>query len=202
MEILLASENAHKLEELSRILTPLGFDVVTPSQKGINLGCVEENGNTLIENSRIKANNARRISGMPVIADDTGLIVEALNGLPGVHTARFAGENATDNENVDKLLNEMKDVPKFKRTAKFVTSICCILSDDMTVEVEGECRGEIAFERSGENGFGYDPVFICEKYGRTFANCTAEEKDSVSHRGNALRKLREELIKLNIKNEE
>ncbi|MCR5637118.1 MAG: RdgB/HAM1 family non-canonical purine NTP pyrophosphatase [Clostridiales bacterium] len=202
MEILLASENAHKLEELSRILKPLGFDVVTPRQKGIDLGLVEETGDTLIENSRIKANNARKISGMPVIADDTGLIVEALGGLPGVHTARFAGENATDKENVDKLLNEMKNVPKFKRAAKFVTSICCILSDSITIEVEGECKGEIAFERSGDNGFGYDPVFICEKYGRTFANCTAEEKDSVSHRGNALRKLKDKLIKVNILNEE
>ena len=202
MEILLASENKHKLEELSRILKPLGFDVVTPLQKGIDLGRVEENGNTLIENSRIKADNARKISGMAVIADDTGLIVEALNGLPGVYTARFAGENATDKENVDKLLHDMKDIPEFKRTAKFVTSICCILDDNVIIEVQGECKGKIAFERSGKNGFGYDPVFICEKYGKTFANCTAEEKDSVSHRGNALRKLKEKLIKINNLNKE
>ena len=202
MEILLASENSHKLEELSRILKPLGFDVVTPRQKGIDLGNVDENGDTFIANARIKAKNARKISGMAVIADDTGLIVDALGGLPGVHTARFAGENATDRENVDKLLRDMKNIPKEARAARFVTSVCCIISENITIEAEGECRGEIAFERAGENGFGYDPVFICKKFNKTFANCTAEEKDSVSHRGNALRKLREELLKLNIKDKE
>ncbi|MDO4831037.1 MAG: non-canonical purine NTP pyrophosphatase, partial [Clostridia bacterium] len=129
----------------------------------------------------------------PSVADDSGLSVDALNGRPGVYSARYAGENATDKDRYTKLLGEMKDIPEAERTAHFTSAICCILSDGSKIEVEGRCDGRIAFEPSGDGGFGYDPVFL---YGeRSYAQLTAEEKDKVSHRGKSLRKLQEELQK-------
>ena len=195
MKLLLASNNQHKLSELSRILAPLGVDVVTPKQIGINLGDVDENGDTFAENAKIKAENAYKIAKMPVIADDTGLSVDALNGAPGVYTARYAGENATDKDNVIKLLNNMENVDDTERGAHFTTCIYCIIDDNTTISVVGECFGKIAREPQGDEGFGYDPVFICNKFNKTFALCTPEEKDSTSHRGKALRKFADELKK-------
>lgn len=195
-KFIIATNNAKKLVELDRILNPLGINAVTARDTGVDLGDVEETGTTFEENALIKAMSAFEKSGFPAIADDSGLMVDALDGRPGVYTARYGGEGLSDKERYMNLLDEMKDIPKDKRTARFVSAICCVLSKDEVITVRGECVGEIAFEPSGEGGFGYDPIFLYE--GKSFALLTPEEKDSISHRGKALRLLREELLKKNI----
>lgn len=193
MKFIIATNNPKKLIELERILKPLGIDAVSAKEAGVVLDDVEETGTTFAENAFLKANSAYKKTGMPSVADDSGLSVDALNGRPGVYSARYAGENATDKDRYTKLLGEMKDIPEDERTAHFTSAICCILSDGSKIEVEGRCDGRIAFEASGDGGFGYDPVFL---YGeRSYAQLTAEEKDKVSHRGKSLRKLQEELQK-------
>lgn len=193
MKFIIATNNPKKLIELERILKPLGIDAVSAKEAGVVLDDVEETGTTFAENAFLKANSAYKKTGMPSVADDSGLSVDALNGRPGVYSARYAGENATDKDRYTKLLGEMKDIPEDERTAHFTSAICCILSDGSKIEVEGRCDGRIAFEPSGDGGFGYDPVFL---YGeRSYAQLTAEEKDKVSHRGKSLRKLQEELQK-------
>lgn len=193
-EFLIASNNQHKVVELNRILNPLGINAVTPKECGVDLGDVEETGTTFAENAEIKAMSAYKKTSMPTVADDSGLMVDALDGRPGVYSARYAGENATDKDRYTKLLTEMKDVPDDKRTAYFVSSICCILDDKTIIKVEGTVEGKIANHPKGEDGFGYDPVFITQS-GKTFAQLSSDEKDAISHRGNALRKLKEEIIK-------
>lgn len=191
MKFIIATNNAKKLKELERILKPLGINAVSAKEAGIVLDDVDETGTTFAENAFIKANSAFQKTGMPAVADDSGLSVDALNGRPGVYTARYGGENATDEEKYMKLLDEMKDVADNNRTAHFTSAICCILPDGKKIEVEGVCEGKIAFEPYGDGGFGYDPVFM---YGdKSYAQLTAEEKDAVSHRGQALRKLQSEL---------
>lgn len=193
MKFIIATNNPKKLIELERILKPLGIDAVSAKEAGVVLDDVEETGTTFAENAFLKADAAYKKTGMPSVADDSGLSVDALNGRPGVYSARYAGENATDKDRYTKLLGEMKDIPEDERTAHFTSAICCILSDGSKIEVEGRCDGRIAFEPSGDGGFGYDPVFL---YGeRSYAQLTAEEKDKVSHRGKSLRKLQEELQK-------
>lgn len=193
MKFIIATNNPKKLIELERILKPLGIDAVSAKEAGVVLDDVEETGTTFAENAFLKADAAYKKTGMPSVADDSGLSVDALNGRPGVYSARYAGENATDKDRYTKLLGEMKDIPEDERTAHFTSAICCILSDGSKIEVEGRCDGRIAFEASGDGGFGYDPVFL---YGeRSYAQLTAEEKDKVSHRGKSLRKLQEELQK-------
>ncbi len=193
MKFIIATNNPKKLIELERILKPLGIDAVSAKEAGVVLDDVEETGTTFAENAFLKADAAYKKTGMPSVADDSGLSVDALNGRPGVYSSRYAGENATDKDRYTKLLGEMKDIPEDERTAHFTSAICCILSDGSKIEVEGRCDGRIAFEPSGDGGFGYDPVFL---YGeRSYAQLTAEEKDKVSHRGKSLRKLQEELQK-------
>lgn len=192
-KFLIASNNAHKVIELNRILNPLGINAVTAKEYGVDLGDVEETGTTFAENAEIKARAAFEKTGIPSIADDSGLMVDALDGRPGVYSARYAGENATDEDRYNKLLSEMKDVPDEKRTARFVSSICCIIDNDNIIKVEGYAEGKIGYEPFGEDGFGYDPVFITSN-SKTFAQLSSEEKDSISHRGNALRKLKAELL--------
>ena len=184
MKFIIATNNAKKLKELERILKPLAIDAVSAKEAGVNLGEVEETGTTFAENAFIKANAAFKATGMPAIADDSGLSVDALDGRPGVYSARYCGENATDEEKYTKLLEE-------KRTAHFTSAICCILSDKEIIEVDGICNGTISHIPNGNGGFGYDPIFDCN--GKSFAELTAEEKDKISHRGIALRKLQAEL---------
>ena len=128
---------------------------------------------------------------MPTISDDSGLEVDALNGAPGVYTARFAGEQATDDENIDKLLAELADVEKEKRTARFVSAVCLYMPDGRNTVCRGTCEGWIGFERIGDGGFGYDPVFMVEE--TSYSQMTAEAKDAISHRGSALRQLKEKI---------
>lgn len=193
-KFIIASNNAGKVRELDRILNPLGVAAVTAKSEGVSLDDVEETGTTFAENARIKARAAFEKTGMPCIADDSGLMVDHLGGAPGVYSARYAGENATDADRIAKLLKNMEGVPEEKRAAHFISSICCIVDENTMIEVSGTCSGVIAFEPKGSGGFGYDPVFLMSG-GRSFAELTPEEKDRVSHRGNALRKLYAELEK-------
>lgn len=184
-KIVLASNNNHKLREISEILEPLSFTVISQLQAGISLE-VDEIGTTFEENAALKARAIYQIYKTAVIADDSGLEVDYLNKAPGVYSSRYAGENATDKEKCEKLLRELEGVPMEKRTARFVSVICYIDKDGKEHIVRGECEGYIGFEPRGENGFGYDPIFM---YGdKSFAEISAEEKNSVSHRANAMRK--------------
>lgn len=193
MKFIIATNNPKKLKELERILNPLGINAVSAKEAGVSLGDVEETGTTFAENAFIKAEAAFKKTGLPAVADDSGLSVDALDGRPGVYSARYGGENATDTDKNNKLLCELKDVPKENRTAHFTCSVCCILPDGQKIEVEGRCDGLIAFEPFGDGGFGYDPVFLCGD--KSYAQLTDSEKDAVSHRGQALRKLKSSLEK-------
>lgn len=193
MKFIMATNNAHKVIELSRILLPLGIEVVSAKDAGITLDDVEETGATFAENAFLKANSAYKKTGMPVVADDSGLCVDALDGRPGVYSARYGGEGATDSEKNAKLLDELRNVDDENRTAHFTSAICCILEDGSRIDVEGICNGKIAFEPHGNGGFGYDPIFICGN--KCYAELSGEEKDAISHRGIALRKLKAELEK-------
>jgi len=187
MDYLLASHNLKKREEMERILSPLGIRVLTAEQAGVNLTDAEETGKTFEENAYIKAKAGADETSMPCIADDSGLSVDALNGEPGVYSARYSGEHGNDEKNIDLLLEKLKDVPMEKRTARFVCSICICYPSGETVTAKGECEGRIAFERHGNSGFGYDPVFIVGN--KSFAQMSKEEKDKISHRGTALNSL-------------
>ncbi|WP_444657889.1 RdgB/HAM1 family non-canonical purine NTP pyrophosphatase [Caproiciproducens sp. R2] len=186
MKFVMATHNQKKLQELERILMPLHISVSAP-----DLPEVEETGTTFAENAFLKADSACRETGLPAVADDSGLMVDALGGAPGVYSARYAGEDATDLDRIHKLLDAVKDVPREKRTAKFVSAICCVFPDGTRITAQGECAGTIAFVPEGEGGFGYDPIFLVN--GKSFAQLTAEEKDEISHRGRALRAFAEKL---------
>lgn len=187
MQFLLATHNRKKQAEMQRILSPLGIEVLTADLAGIDLTDVDETGETFRENAFLKAHSGCRESGLPCIADDSGLCVDALGGAPGVYSARYSGVHGDDDANIVKLLDALKDVPEAKRTAYFACAVCVCFPDGRKLELEGRCNGKIGYEKRGNDGFGYDPVFLVGD--RSFAQFTADEKDAVSHRGNALRKL-------------
>lgn len=187
MKIVMATNNNNKLREAREILSPLGIEVISQKDAGVSVN-PEETGTTFAENARIKADAVYALVKCPVIADDSGLCVDALNGEPGVYSARYAPEGLL----CETLLENMKDIPKEKRSARFVTDIIFLDENGNATLCEGTCEGYIGFEKRGTNGFGYDPVFM---YGeKSFAELSAEEKNAVSHRGNALRKLYEVLF--------
>jgi XTP/dITP diphosphohydrolase len=187
MKFVMATHNPNKVRELSRILEPLQIEVV-PAE---NLKEVEETGTSFEENAYLKAAAACRETGLPAVADDSGLCVHVLNGQPGVHSARWAGPDANDSDRNQKLLAALKDVPKKDRLATFVSVICCVFPSGDILTSRGECQGVIANEPHGTDGFGYDPLFLVGE--KTYAQMTAEEKDQVSHRGKALRQFAENL---------
>ncbi len=187
MKIIIATHNKHKLQEMSRILSPMGYEVVTDLDLGIELSDVEENGKTFLDNARIKAESGCKESGLPCIADDSGLCVDALGGAPGVYSARYSGVHGDDDGNNRKLLAELSGVPTEKRTAHFACAICVSFPDGSEVTATGKCEGYIGYEKRGGGGFGYDPLFMVGD--RSLAEMTAEEKDAISHRGNALKEL-------------
>lgn len=187
MKIIIATHNKHKLQEMSRILSPMGYEVVTDRDLGIELTDAEENGETFLDNARIKAESGCRESGLPCIADDSGLCVDALGGAPGVFSARYSGVHGDDDSNNRKLLKELEGVPTEKRTAHFACAICVSFPDGSEITATGKCEGYIGYEKKGENGFGYDPLFMVGS--RSLAEMTAKEKDAISHRGNALKEL-------------
>ena len=193
MKIFIATKNMKKLTELTRILEPMGFEVVCERDLEKPLNEVEETGTTFEENAILKATAGLRETGYISVADDSGLCVDYLDGAPGVYSARYSGEHGNDEMNNKKLLKELDGVPEEKRTAYYVAAIACVFPDGRQFTVRGECHGKIAFEESGNCGFGYDPLFISEK--GCFGHLSAEEKDSISHRGKAVRLFKEELLK-------
>lgn len=193
MKYIIATHNMKKRNELARILAPLGVEVLTAEQAGVELTDVEETGTTFEENARLKSESGCKETGMPCIGDDSGLVVDALGGAPGVYSARYAGDHGNDPANIALLLENMKDVPDEKRTARFMCTVCCTYPDGSEIVVSGTCEGKIGYEPKGDGGFGYDPVFMVGD--KSFAELTAEEKDRISHRGNALKALAEALAK-------
>lgn len=192
-KLLLATNNANKLREFRRIFEGSGIEIVSPSQLGISHE-VEEDADTFKGNAYKKAYEFMKISGIPSVADDSGLCVNALDGRPGVYSARFAsenGENSDDDANNEKLLRLMKD--KTDRTAYYVCAIAMVDTNGGVIETEGRCDGEIARERSGSGGFGYDCIFYLPQYGCTMASISADEKNSMSHRSKAIHKLFNEM---------
>ena len=184
MKVILASKNPHKLTELSVILSQHGFKIALESEYGLDID-VDETGTTFEENSLLKAEAVMKASGLPVLADDSGLMVDALDGAPGVYSARY-GHKSSDGERTAFLLENMKDVPDDKRTAKFVCVITCLWPDGRKIVARGECPGVITHEVHGENGFGYDPVFYLPELGMTYAELPSEQKNAISHRARAL----------------
>lgn len=184
MKVILASNNKNKIREMQQILAPFGMEVLSQREAGADFE-VEETGTTFAENAELKAKAVYERLGCAVIADDSGLAVDALNGAPGVYSHRYAGENATDEERCQKLLHELADVPAEKRTARFLCEICYLEENGEKHFFTGSCEGVIGTEPKGENGFGYDPVFYSG--GKSLAEMTDDEKNQISHRGNALR---------------
>ena len=189
MKLVLASKNEKKLREMDEILSSLGIEVISEAQAGVDVE-VEETGTTFEENSLLKAKAVMEASGLPAIADDSGLCVDALGGAPGVYSARYGGPELDDTGRYRLLLENMKGQP---RGARFVSVITCCFPNGDVLTARGECPGTIAFAPMGEGGFGYDPVFFLPKLKKTFAQLTPEEKNAVSHRGLALRGFREKL---------
>ncbi len=189
MKLLIASNNQHKIDEIKQILGNKFEQILSLSEAGIVCD-PEENGKTFLDNALIKVRAVAKLTDMPVLGDDTGLCVDALNGAPGVHSARFAGDH--DNaKNRAKLLYELQD--ETNRKAHFSTAVALLYPDGRLVTAEGRVDGEILHTEVGANGFGYDSLFYCNEIGKTFAEATAEEKNAVSHRGRALQKLAEKL---------
>lgn len=191
MKYIIATHNAHKLAEISRILEPLGIEAVTDRDLGIELPEVDETGTTFAENAYLKAASACEFAGIPAIADDSGLAVDALGGEPGVYSARYGGEGLDDNDRNNLLLENMKDIPVGQRQAQFVSAVCCVFPNGDTLRTEGIVCGEIGFAEKGSNGFGYDPLFYVGD--RTTAEMSPQEKDAISHRGQALAAFAEKL---------
>lgn len=190
MKVILASNNKNKIREMAQILEPFGMEVISQRDAGADFE-VEESGTTFRENAEIKAAAVFERLNAPVIADDSGLMVDALGGAPGVYSHRYAGENATDKDRCEKLLSELAGVPEEKRTARFICEICFIDEKGEKHFFTGKCEGIIGTEEKGENGFGYDPVFYVG--GVSLAEMTDDEKNSISHRGEALRLMKKYL---------
>ena len=190
MKVVLASKNAHKLQELQDILSAQGVEVILESAAGVDVE-VEETGTTFEENSLLKARAVMEASGLPAIADDSGLMVDALNGAPGGYSARYGGPGLDDAGRYRLLLENMRGV--LDRKCRFVSAITLCMPSGDIVTARGECPGTLAYAPQGENGFGYDPIFFVPEKKKTFAQLTAEEKNAISHRGRALQLFQEKL---------
>ena len=189
-QFVLATHNPGKLAEMKRILSGLGVEVISPAEAGVEVD-VEETGTTFAENAMLKARAVCAAAGLPAIADDSGLCVDALNGGPGVYSARYGGEELDDRGRYMLLLECMRG--QTTRAAHFSCAVACAFPNGDTLEAEGRCDGAIAFAPIGEGGFGYDPVFLAPGKGKTFGQLTAEEKAEISHRGKALAAFAEKL---------
>ena len=186
MKVIAATKNKGKIREMQEILAPLDIEIVSQQELGIDVD-VEETGDTFVKNALIKARAVAMVCDYPILADDSGICVEALGGAPGVRSARYAGDNATDEDRINKLLTELGD--NENRRAKFVTSVAFIMPDGTEITAEGEVKGTITK--------GYDPIFLADELGKTFAESSDEEKNSISHRGRALKNLYDKLKKMN-----
>ena len=195
MKIVAATNNKHKVKELTALFQGSDTELVTLREIGFTDEIIED-GSTFLENARIKAMAVHKATGLASIADDSGLCVDALGGEPGIYSARYAsedGENSDDKRNNEKLLRNLDPVPENERTARFVSALCFIDADGTEVSAVGKCEGIITREERGEGGFGYDPLFFFPSFGKTFGELTDEEKNSVSHRANAVKLLKEKL---------
>ena len=189
--IIAASRNAHKIKEIETITAKFGMRVISRDEAGLPPEEIEETGATFEENSLLKARTICALSGQPTIADDSGLMVDYLDGAPGVYSARFAGEDQNDRRNNEKLLKLLDGVPREQRTAKFVSVVSLVFPDGEELVARGECPGHMLTEYHGTGGFGYDPLFLPDGCEKTFAEMNAEEKNAVSHRARALAVLEE-----------
>ena len=192
MQLALASANQGKLKEMKALLEPLGLDIKTAAELGFT-DEVPETGSTFLENAALKAEAVGQALGIPALADDSGLMVDALDGAPGVYSARYSGPDANAERNNAKLLAELKGVPQEKRGAAFVCVMYCHKPDGTSLVTRGELRGRIAFEVIGDGGFGFDPLFYIPEKGCTAAQLTPQEKNAISHRGQAIKKLMQDL---------
>ena len=187
MKVVLASKNKHKLQEISKITEKFGIELVLQSELGIDLD-VEENGSTFEENSFIKAEAVMKATGLPALADDSGIAVDALNGEPGIYSARYGFDDSLDDwGRLELLLKNTEHVPDGQRQAQFVCVITMVTPEGQVVQARGEIHGELTREPRGGNGFGYDPIFYYPPLGMTTAELSPEAKNEVSHRGNALK---------------
>ena len=184
MKLVIATNNQHKLVEFRRILEPLHVEVLSQSDIHVHVE-PEETGTTFAENARIKAQAVFEACGLPCVADDSGICVDAMNGRPGVYSARYLGEDASQEEKNAGILKELEGLPAEKRGAHYACAICCVLNRDNVIETEGRCEGFIGTEPVGDGGFGYDPIFMVGE--KSYAQLSGEEKDKTSHRGKALR---------------
>ena len=193
MKVVLASKNKHKLEEISRITERFGFELILQSELGVEID-VEENGSTFEENSFIKAEAVMKATGLTALADDSGICVDALNGEPGIYSARYGFDDSLDDwGRLQLLLKNTENVPDGQRQAKFVCVITMVTPEGRTIQARGEIHGELLRQPRGENGFGYDPIFYYPPFGVTTAEMSAEDKNKVSHRANALNIFNEKL---------
>ena len=193
MKVVLASKNPHKLVEISKITEKFGFDLVLQSELGVDID-VEETGTTFEENSLLKAEAVMKAMGLPALADDSGIAVDALNGEPGIYSARYGFDESLDDwGRLLLLLKNTEHVPDGQRQAQFVCVITMVTPEGQVIQARGEIHGELTREARGENGFGYDPIFYYPPYGMTTAEMSAEDKNEVSHRGNALKVFYEKL---------
>ena len=188
--LIVATGNAGKLKEIKSILTE--YEVVGAKELGLPTD-VEENGATFCENAAIKARTLKQLTDCAVLADDSGLCVDALSGAPGIFTARYAGENATDDENIDKMLSVMSGIPHEKRIAQFRCAMCFINEQGKEIYGVGSCEGFILEERAGCGGFGYDPIFYVAEFNQSFGELSEEQKNRISHRKRALEDLKQKL---------
>lgn len=184
MKLVMATQNPKKLREMRAILSDLGVEVVSEAELGVKIE-VEETGETFAENARLKARAVMETTGLPAVADDSGLCVDALNGAPGVYSARYGGEGLDDAGRYHLLLDALRG--QTNRAAHFHTSIVCVFPNGDELTSEGDCHGTIAFAPMGDDGFGYNPVFFVPEKRKTFAQMTLEERSAISHRGHALR---------------
>ena len=192
--IIFATGNKNKMREIHEILGDLGWEILSMKEAGIDVDIVED-GTTFEENALIKAKAVAAHCNDIVLADDSGLEIDYLNKEPGIYSARYAGEDTSYDIKNQILLDRLQGVPKEKRTARFVCAVAAVFPDGSEKVVRGTIEGYIGWEPEGENGFGYDPIFYVDAYGCSTAAMSREEKNAISHRGNALRKMKEELIK-------
>ena len=194
MKVVLASKNKHKLVEIRQITDKFGFELVLQSELGVDID-VEENGSTFEENAFIKADAVMKATGLPALADDSGIAVDALNGEPGIYSARYGFDDSLDDwGRLLLLLKNTEHVPDGERQARFVCVITMVTPEGEVIQARGEIHGELLREARGENGFGYDPIFYYPPMGKSTAEMTSEEKNQVSHRANALKVFYDKLV--------
>lgn len=195
MRIVVATKNEGKVKEIKSIFNDMDVDIFSMNELNINVNIVED-GNSFKENALIKARKIVKYCNEITIADDSGLVVDYLNGLPGIYSARYAGENASDNDRINKLLKELSGIEFKKRTARFICAIALAFPDGTEYIVEGKCEGIIDYELKGNKGFGYDPIFYLPEYDKTMAQIDSVLKNKISHRAVAMKLLKEKLEKI------